>query len=64
MEYESLLERGWMLLIDFDREVEWLYEQPLRLRMSTTSSRRAMCGLHGVAGWHAGVVQRQERGAS
>jgi hypothetical protein len=32
LEYESLLERDWMLLMDFDREVEWIYEQPLRLR--------------------------------
>ena len=32
LEYESLLERDWMLLMDFDREVEWLCEQPLRLR--------------------------------
>jgi hypothetical protein len=32
MEYESLLERDWMLLMDFDREVDWMCEQPLRLR--------------------------------
>jgi hypothetical protein len=32
LEYESLLERDWMLLMDFDREVEWMCEQPLRLR--------------------------------
>ena len=32
LEYESLLERDWMLLMDFDREVEWVCEQPLRLR--------------------------------
>ena len=32
MEYESLLERDWMLLMDFDREVESICEQPLRLR--------------------------------
>jgi hypothetical protein len=32
LEYESLLERDWMLLLDFDREVEWICEQPLRLR--------------------------------
>jgi hypothetical protein len=31
LEYESLLERDWMLLLDFDREVEWICEQPLRL---------------------------------
>jgi hypothetical protein len=32
LEYESLLERDWMLLLDFDRAVEWICEQPLRLR--------------------------------
>jgi hypothetical protein len=32
LEYESLLERDWMLLMDFDRDVEWMCEQPLRLR--------------------------------
>lgn len=32
MEYESLLERYWMLLLDFDPEVEWICEQPLLLR--------------------------------
>ena len=32
LEYESLLERDWMLLLDFDREVESICEQPLRLR--------------------------------
>jgi hypothetical protein len=32
LECESLLERDWMLLMDFDREVEWICEQPLRLR--------------------------------
>jgi TnsA endonuclease-like protein len=31
LEYESLLERDWMLLMDFDREVEWICEQPLQL---------------------------------
>lgn len=32
LEYESLLERDWMLLMDFDRGVDWICEQPLRLR--------------------------------
>lgn len=32
LEYESLLERDWMLLLDFDGEAEWICEQPLRLR--------------------------------
>ena len=31
LDYESLLERDWMLLMDFDREVEWICEQPLEL---------------------------------
>ncbi len=31
LEYESLLERDWMLLMDFDREIEWVCEQPVRL---------------------------------
>ncbi len=31
LEYESLLERDWMLLMDFDRGVDWICEQPLRL---------------------------------
>ena len=34
LEYESLLERDWMLPMDFDREVEGICEQPLRLRYS------------------------------
>jgi hypothetical protein len=32
LQYESLLERDWMLLMDFDRDVEGICEQPLRLR--------------------------------
>jgi hypothetical protein len=32
LEYESLLERDWMLLMDFDPEAEPICEQPLRLR--------------------------------
>lgn len=31
LDYESLLERDWMLLMDFDREVEAICEQPLHL---------------------------------
>jgi hypothetical protein len=31
LDYESLLERDWMLMMDFDREVEGICEQPLRL---------------------------------
>jgi hypothetical protein len=30
LEYESLLERDWMLLMGFDLEVEWICEHPLR----------------------------------
>jgi hypothetical protein len=37
LEYESLLERDWMLLMDFDRQVEWICEQPLRLRYRKNS---------------------------
>ena len=32
LEYESLLERDWMLLMDHDKEIEWICEQPVRLR--------------------------------
>jgi hypothetical protein len=32
LESESLLELDWMLLMDFDPGVEWICEQPLRLR--------------------------------
>ncbi|MHB1568153.1 MAG: TnsA-like heteromeric transposase endonuclease subunit [Solirubrobacteraceae bacterium] len=39
LEYESLLERDWMLLLDFDREVEWICEQPLRLRYVSDGRR-------------------------
>jgi hypothetical protein len=41
LEYESLLERDWMLLMDFDREVEWICEQPLHLhcRMDGRAAR-------------------------
>lgn len=31
LDYESLLERDWMLMMDFDREVSSICEQPLRL---------------------------------
>jgi len=31
LRYESLLERDWLLLMDFDPEVSWMREQPLRL---------------------------------
>jgi TnsA-like endonuclease N terminal len=40
LEYESLLERDWMLLMDFDREVEWICEQPLRLRYCVDGQQR------------------------
>jgi hypothetical protein len=42
LEYESLLERDWMLLMNFDREVESICEQPLRLRYLKDGCRRVM----------------------
>ena len=65
LEYESLLERDWMLLLDFDREVEWICEQPLRLRyLQGRQAGEACAGSAGVAGGDAGAVRCQERGAS
>ncbi len=40
LEHESLLERDWMLVMDFDPRVEWICEQPLRLRY-TRDGRKA-----------------------
>ena len=39
LEYESLLERDWMLLLDFDVKIESICEQPLRLRYSKDGVR-------------------------
>lgn len=52
LEYESLLERDWMLLMDFDREVKWMCEQPLRLRYSREGDR------HGLGADHAGPAKQ------
>jgi hypothetical protein len=64
LEYESLLERDWMLLLDFDREVEWLCEQPLRLRYSRYGGPASH--VPDLLVWRAGVpelcdVKSQER---
>ena len=57
LEYESLLERDWMLLMDFDREVEWICEQPLRLRYVQGRQAGEPCpGSAGVARRDAGAV--------
>jgi hypothetical protein len=52
LEYESLLERDWMLLMDFDREVEWVCEQPLRLRYRKDS--RPASHVPDLLVWRAG----------
>ena len=55
MEYESLLERDWMLLLDFDREVEWMCEQPLRLRYLTDDQR--VSHVPDLLVWRAGTPE-------
>ena len=55
LEYESLLERDWMLLMDFDREVEWICEQPLRLRYARTS--RPASHVPDLLVWRAGAPE-------
>lgn len=55
MEYESLLERDWMLLMDFDREVEWMCEQPLRLRYLRDG--RAASHVPDLLIWRAGMPE-------
>jgi hypothetical protein len=55
MEYESLLERDWMLLMDFDREVEWMCEQPLRL--SYLRDGRAASHVPDLLIWRAGMPE-------
>jgi hypothetical protein len=52
LEYESLLERDWMLLLDFDQEVEWMCEQPLRLRY--TKDGRAVSHVPDLLVWRSG----------
>ena len=64
LEYESLLERDWMLLMDFDREVEWICEQPLRLRY--VSDGRPVSHVPDLLVWRPGKpelcdVKSQER---
>jgi hypothetical protein len=55
LEYESLLERDWMLLLDFDREVEWICEQPLRLRYR--KDERPASHVPDLLVWRAGVPE-------
>lgn len=64
LEYESLLERDWMLLIDFDREIEWICEQPLRLRY--VNDGRPVSHVPDLLVWRRGApevcdVKSQER---
>jgi hypothetical protein len=55
LEYESLLERDWMLLLDFDREVEWICEQQLRLRYSKDDRRASH--VPDLLVWRAGTPE-------
>jgi hypothetical protein len=55
LEYESLLERDWMLLLDFDREVEWMWEQPLRLRYRMDG--RPVSHVPDLLVWRAGAPE-------
>ncbi len=55
LEYESLLERDWMLLMDFDREVEWICEQPLRLRYLKDGSPASH--VPDLLVWRAGIPE-------
>lgn len=55
LEYESLLERDWMLLMDFDREVEWMCEQPLRLRY--VRDRRPVSHVPDLLVWRQGAPE-------
>jgi len=55
LEYQSLLERDWMLLLDFDREVEWICEQPLRLRYSKDEKRASH--VPDLLVWRAGTPE-------
>jgi hypothetical protein len=64
LEYESLLERDWMLLLDFHRAVDWICEQPLRLRYQVDG--RPATHVPDLLAWRAGdsqAVRCQERGA-
>jgi hypothetical protein len=55
LEYESLLERDWMLLMDFDREVEWICEQPLRLRF--LADGRPASHVPNLLAWRSGTPE-------
>jgi hypothetical protein len=55
LEYESLLERDWMLLMDFDRAVEWICEQPLRLRYRKDASPASH--VPDLLVWRAGIPE-------
>jgi hypothetical protein len=55
LEYESLLERDWMLLLDFDREIEWICEQPLRLRYR--KDEKAVSHVPDLMVWRGGTPE-------
>jgi hypothetical protein len=55
LDYESLLERDWMLVLDFDREVEWVCEQPLRL--TYLRDGRAARHVPDLLVWRAGTPE-------
>jgi hypothetical protein len=55
LEYESLLERDWMLLLDFDRAVDWICEQPLRLRYLKDGSPASH--VPDLLVWRAGIPE-------
>lgn len=55
LEYESLLERDWMLLMDFDRKVDWMCEQPLRLRYVKDGQR--VSHVPDLLVWRAGTPE-------
>ncbi|MGA2013451.1 MAG: TnsA-like heteromeric transposase endonuclease subunit [Solirubrobacteraceae bacterium] len=55
LEYESLLERDWMLLLDFDRAVDGICEQPLRLRY--LKDGRPASHVPDLLVWRAGIPE-------
>jgi hypothetical protein len=55
VEYESLLERDWLLLLDFDRDVEWMCEQPLRLSYVKNGQRASH--VPDLLVWRAGTPE-------
>ena len=56
LEYESLLERDWMLLLDFDRAVDGICEQPLR-RLYRQDGRPAS-HVPDLLVWRAGSLEQ------